>query len=68
VGAEKARLAKELGKIEKEMASLQKKLDNSDFVQRAKPEVVSQARHRVEELTEKKAKVAATLRELDQAS
>ncbi|PYQ55558.1 MAG: valine--tRNA ligase [Acidobacteria bacterium] len=68
VAAEKARLTKELGKIEGEMASLKGKLDNPQFVERAKPEVVSQARHRVEELTEKKAKVAATLRELDRAS
>jgi len=68
VAAEKARLTKELGKIDGEMASLKGKLDNPQFVERAKPEVVSQARHRVEELTEKKAKVAATLRELDRAS
>jgi valyl-tRNA synthetase len=68
VGAEKARLNKELGKIDGEMASLQRKLENPQFVEKAKPEVVSQARQRVEELVEKRAKVAATLRELDQAS
>jgi valyl-tRNA synthetase len=68
VGAEKARLNKELAKIDGEMASLQRKLENPQFVEKAKPEVVSQARQRVEELVEKRAKVAATLRELDQAS
>jgi len=64
VAAEKARLTRELGKIEDEMASLRKKLENPQFVERAKPEVVVQARQRVLELEERRAKVKATLDEL----
>jgi valyl-tRNA synthetase len=64
VAAEKARLTKELGKIDDEMASLRRKLENPQFVDKAKPEVVAQARQRVEELDEKRAKVKATLDEL----
>jgi valyl-tRNA synthetase len=65
VAAEKGRLAKELGKIDDEATSLGRKLENPQFVERAKPEVVAQARQRVEELVEKRAKIAATLAELD---
>jgi len=64
VAAEQARLTKELGKIDDEMGSLRKKLENPQFVERAKPEVVSQARQRIVELEERGAKVAATLDEL----
>jgi len=64
VAAEKARLTKELGKIDDEMGSLGKKLENPQFVERAKPEVVAQARQRVVELEERRAKVKATLDEL----
>jgi valyl-tRNA synthetase len=65
VAAEKARLTKELGKIDDEMGSLRKKLENPQFVERAKPEVVAQARQRVLELQERRVKVQATLDELD---
>jgi valyl-tRNA synthetase len=65
VAAEKARLTKELGKIDDELGSLRGKLANENFVARAKPEVVAQARQRVTELEEKRGKVTATLRELD---
>jgi len=64
VAAEKARLAKELGKVDDEMGSLRKKLENPQFVERAKPEVVAQARQRIAELEERRAKVKATLDEL----
>jgi valyl-tRNA synthetase len=64
VAAEKARLTKELGKIDDEMGSLRKKLENPQFVERAKPEVVAQARQRIVELDERGAKVKATLDEL----
>jgi len=64
VAAEKARLTKELGKIDDEMGSLRKKLENPQFVERAKPEVVAQARQRIAELEERRAKVKATLDEL----
>ena len=64
VAAEKARLAKELGKIDNEAGSLRKKLDNPDLVARAKPEVVAQARQGVASLEERRVKVQATLDEL----
>ena len=64
LAAEKARLHKELAKAEEETASLRRKLDNPQFVERAKPEVVAQARQRLEELSARRAKVAATLDEL----
>jgi len=46
------------------MGSLRKKLENPQFVERAKPEVVAQARQRIAELEERRAKVKATLDEL----
>jgi valyl-tRNA synthetase len=64
VAAEKARLTKELGKIDDELVSLRRKLENPQFVERAKPEVVAQARQRVLELEERRVKVQATLDEL----
>ncbi|PYQ40982.1 MAG: hypothetical protein DMF77_17260 [Acidobacteria bacterium] len=64
VAAEKARLTRELAKIEDERVSLGRKLENPQFVERAKPEVVVQARQRVLELEERRAKVMATLDEL----
>ncbi|HEY8149245.1 MAG TPA: valine--tRNA ligase [Vicinamibacteria bacterium] len=64
VAAEKARLTKELGKIDDELVSLRRKLENPQFVERAKPEVVAQARQRVLELEERRVKVQATLAEL----
>jgi valyl-tRNA synthetase len=64
LAAEKARLTKELGKSDDELVSLRRKLENPQFVERAKPEVVAQARQRVLELEERRVKVQATLDEL----
>jgi valyl-tRNA synthetase len=64
VAAETARLSREAEKIEAELASLAKKLDNPQFVDRAKPEVVKEARDRVQELKERRAKIDATLGDL----
>lgn len=64
VAAETARLSREVEKIEAERQSLAKKLDNPQFVDRAKPEVVREARARVQELAERRVKIDATLREL----
>ncbi|ARW11756.1 Valine--tRNA ligase [Acetobacter ascendens] len=46
--AERARLKKELGKAEDEVAKTEKKLGNENFVTRAKPEVVQEMRDRLE--------------------
>jgi valyl-tRNA synthetase len=64
VAAETARLAHEVEKIEAELLSLGKKLDNPQFVARAKAEVVREARERVQELQGRRVKIDATLREL----
>jgi valyl-tRNA synthetase len=64
VAAETARLSREAEKIEAELGSLGKKLDNPQFVDRAKPEVVREARERVQELSGRREKIDATLREL----
>jgi valyl-tRNA synthetase len=64
VAAETARLTREEEKIAAEMQSLARKLDNPQFVERAKPEIVKEARDRVAELSDRRAKIDATLREL----
>ncbi|HEY5946360.1 MAG TPA: class I tRNA ligase family protein, partial [Kofleriaceae bacterium] len=47
VPAEKARISKEIGKCEKEIATLDKKLGNGDFLSRAPEEVVAEIRQRL---------------------
>jgi valyl-tRNA synthetase len=64
VAAETARLSREAEKIEAELVSLGKKLDNPQFVERAKADVVREARARVQELEGRRVKIDATLREL----
>jgi valyl-tRNA synthetase len=58
VAAERQRLAEQLQKTEAELAHAGKRLENVDFVSRAKPEVVEQARARKRELLEKRDKLA----------
>jgi valyl-tRNA synthetase len=64
VAAETARLSREVEKMDAELLSLGKKLDNPQFVDRAKPEVVREARERVDELKGRRVKIDATLEEL----
>jgi valyl-tRNA synthetase len=64
LAAEKTRLSKERLKILAELDGLRRKLDNPQFVERAKPEVVAQNRERVAELQMRLTKVESTLREL----
>jgi valyl-tRNA synthetase len=64
VAAEMARLSREVEKIEAELLSLGAKLDNPQFVERAKADVVREARARVQELEGRRVKIDATLREL----
>ena len=64
VAAETTRLTRENEKIAAELATLAKKLDNPSFVERAKPEVVKEARDRVQELEGRRVKIDDTLREL----
>jgi valyl-tRNA synthetase len=65
LGAERARLAKEKARAEAERGALQGKLDNPQFVERAKPEVVEVARRRVAELATRLAQIEGMARELE---
>ena len=51
--AELARLQKEAAKVDKELQTLRGRLQNADFVARAKPEIVEQNRARVVELEQR---------------
>src|SRR5262249_14349851 len=64
IQAEKARLQKELQKIDEESAGLVRRLENPQFVERAKADVVAQSRARVKELEDRRLKVDAMLRNL----
>ena len=46
IGAEKARLEKEIGKIQKEIDGIDKKLANENFVSKAPPAVVEEQKVR----------------------
>jgi valyl-tRNA synthetase len=50
---ERARLAKEVGKVEDELARVQKKLGNNDFLAKAKDEVVEKERQKASQFEEK---------------
>ena len=61
---EKARLDKEATKLANELAGLEKRLANPDFVNRAAPEVVESSRARTTELQDQIAKLKALLEAL----
>ena len=61
IAAEKTRLGKERLKIEAELLGLRQRLENPQFVERAKPEVVAESRSRVSELEAKLARVLSSL-------
>jgi len=50
---ERARLSKEIGKVEDEMQRVQKKLGNSDFIAKAKQEVIQKERDKALQFEEK---------------
>ncbi len=52
--AEREKLSRRKAEIDKYLASTEKKLQNRNFVERARPEVVEQARRRKDELLEQK--------------
>jgi len=64
VAAEKARLAKALDKVGKEIGGLEKKLANEGFLAKAPEEVVAEQRERLVAATEEAAKLAAAIRRL----
>jgi valyl-tRNA synthetase len=64
VAAEKGRLERERARIDQELQTLRARLANTQFVARAKPELVAQSRQRASELDTRRAKVEATLQDL----
>jgi valyl-tRNA synthetase len=63
--AEHARLSKELSKLDDEIARIDKKLGNPQFVARAPEEVVEEERAKRDGYIERRAKVAEALRRLE---
>jgi valyl-tRNA synthetase len=63
--AEKARLKKELEKIESEIVKAEQKLNNPAFTQKAPPAVLAEHQRRLTEWQEKRARVLAMLAALD---
>jgi valyl-tRNA synthetase len=61
---ERARLAREAEKLGAEIGKLRKKLDNEQFVAKAKPEVVEEQRDRLAEATEAAARLEAAMKRL----
>jgi valyl-tRNA synthetase len=64
IGAEKARLAKEIGKEEGEVKKVDAKLNNPAFVAKAPEEVVEENRERRDEALSRIAKMKAALERL----
>ena len=61
---ERARLEKEIGKLSNELAGLEKRLGNDDFIARAAAEIVATSRERAAELKDQMAKLKATIESL----
>jgi len=67
VAAERTRLSRELEKVRAELEGLGKRLQNPQFVDRAKPEVVAEARQKQADLQARAEKVEGMLRSLEGA-
>jgi valyl-tRNA synthetase len=64
IGAERARLTKEIAKFEGEVKKIDAKLGNADFVARAPDEVVEENRERRADATSRIEKMKAALERL----
>ncbi len=64
IGAEKARLSKEIGKLDGEAKKIEAKLGNSDFVARAPEEVIEENRERLDDARARIAKMRAAIERL----
>ena len=64
LAAERARLAKEGEKAGKEIAKIEAKLGNAQFMAKAPEEVVEEQRERLAEATEMRARIEAALKRL----
>jgi valyl-tRNA synthetase len=67
IGAEKTRLSKEIEKLDGEIARIEKKLANENFVSRAPEHVVEQERERREDAAAARTKLNAALERLSAA-
>jgi valyl-tRNA synthetase len=65
VAAETARLRKEIGKLDGDIAGTEKKLENADFVAKAPEEVIEENRERLATAKAKRARLQEALRRLD---
>jgi valyl-tRNA synthetase len=68
VNAERARLAKEMAKADADIARVDAKLGNANFVARAPEEVVEEEKEKREEAQARKAKIAEALERLKGAA
>ncbi|MGQ0457693.1 MAG: valine--tRNA ligase [Hyphomicrobium sp.] len=68
MGAEKARLAKEIGKAEGDLAKMDAKLTNPQFMERAKEEAIEEAKERKAELEAEIKRFSAALRRIEDAA
>jgi len=68
LAAERARLAKEMAKCDAEIARVEAKLGNPNFVARAPEDVVDEEKEKREEAQLRKAKIAEALQRLEGAS
>jgi valyl-tRNA synthetase len=68
VAAEQARLTKEMAKAESDIARVDAKLNNPDFMKRAKEEVIDGEKEKREEAEGRRAKIAEALERLKQAT
>jgi valyl-tRNA synthetase len=64
VEAERARLTKDLEKVNREIDSLERKLSNASFVERAPKEVVEENRKRLADYRDQAAKLTDSLNRL----
>ncbi len=64
IGAERARLQREIGKEDSEVEKIDKKLGNEQFVAKAKPEVIEEQRQRREDALARRERLVAALSRL----
>lgn len=62
LGAEKARLQKEVGKLDGEITGIDKKLGNEQFVSKAPEEVIEEQKSRREAAVDRRARIEAALK------
>jgi valyl-tRNA synthetase len=67
LGAERTRLSKEMAKCDADIARVDQKLGNADFLKRAPEEVVEGEREKRDEAQARKAKLAEALERLQGA-